>query len=96
MMLTLGLNETVDQLAMANIVHWYGHVLRMEDGLVLRRTIYFEVEGQRIKFEIEEDMEEADRGSNVGMGRTVGSRRENALCLCEWILGINLIGTRLR
>ena len=28
LMLTLGLNETIDQLAMANTVHCYGHVLR--------------------------------------------------------------------
>ena len=29
-----GLKETMDQLAMANSVRWYGHVLR-EDGDVL-------------------------------------------------------------
>ena len=28
LMLVLGMNETTDQLAMANSVHWYGHVLR--------------------------------------------------------------------
>ena len=28
----LGLNETIDQLAMANSVCWYGHVSRREDG----------------------------------------------------------------
>ena len=42
-----GLNETTDQLAMANSVHWYGHVLRREDGHVLRRALEFEVEGRR-------------------------------------------------
>ena len=31
-MLNLSLNETVDQLAMANSVCWYGRVLRREDG----------------------------------------------------------------
>ena len=45
----LGLKETIDQLAMANSVHWYGHVLRREDGHVLRRALDFEVEGQRKK-----------------------------------------------
>ena len=35
LMLMLGLNETIDQLAMANSVHLYGHVLRREDGHVL-------------------------------------------------------------
>ena len=46
-MFMLGLNETVDQLAMANSVRWYGHVLKREDGHVLRRALDFEVEGQR-------------------------------------------------
>ena len=34
-MLMLALNETIDQLTMANSVHWYGHALRREDGHVL-------------------------------------------------------------
>ena len=45
----LGFNETIDQLAMANSVHWYGHVLRREDDHVLRRALDFEVDGQRKK-----------------------------------------------
>ena len=45
----LGLSETIDQLAMANSVGWYGHVLIREDGNVLRRALDFEVEGQRKK-----------------------------------------------
>ena len=43
----LGLNETIDQLAMANSVRWYGHVLRREDCHVLRMALDFEVEDQR-------------------------------------------------
>ena len=45
----LALNETIDQFAIANSAHWYGHVLRREDGHVLRRALDFEVEGQRKK-----------------------------------------------
>ena len=48
-MFILGLMETMDQLAMENSVRWYGHVLRREDGHVLRRAYDFEVEGQRKK-----------------------------------------------
>ena len=33
LMLMLGLSETIDQLTMANSVHWYGHVLRR--GMVM-------------------------------------------------------------
>ena len=47
LMLMLGLNETIGQLAMAISVCWYGHVLSREDGHVLRRSLDFEVEGQR-------------------------------------------------
>ena len=43
----MGLNEAMDQLAMASSVHWCGHVLRREDGHVLRMAVDFEVEGQR-------------------------------------------------
>ena len=39
LMFMLGLNETVDQLATENSVRWYGHVLRIEDGHVLRRAL---------------------------------------------------------
>ena len=47
--LMFGLNETMDQLSMTNSVCWYGHVLRRENGHVLRRTLDIEVEAQRRK-----------------------------------------------
>ena len=33
----LGLIGTIDQLVIANNVHWYGHVMRRDDGHVMRR-----------------------------------------------------------
>ena len=45
----LVLNETIDQLDIANSVLLGGHVLRREDGHVLSRALYFEVKGQRKK-----------------------------------------------
>ena len=50
LMLILGYNETMDQLAIANSVDWHGRVLRREDGHVLRRALDFEVKGQRKKW----------------------------------------------
>ena len=47
LMFMLGLKETIGQLATPNSVHCYGHMLRREDGHILRRAIDFEVEGQR-------------------------------------------------
>ena len=49
LMFMLSLKKTIDQLTMANSVRWYGHVLRREDGHVLRRALDFEVEGQSKK-----------------------------------------------
>ena len=43
----LGLKETVVQMAKANRVRWYGHVLRRDDGHVLRKALEFEVKGKR-------------------------------------------------
>ena len=43
----LGLKETVVQMAKANGVRWYGHVLRRDDGHVLRKVLKFEVKGKR-------------------------------------------------
>ena len=49
LMFMLGLSETRDQLAMANTVRWFGHVLRREDGHVIRKALDVEVDGQRKK-----------------------------------------------
>ena len=49
LMLMLGLSKVIDRFAMANSVHRYGHVLMREDGHVLRRSLDFDVDGQRTK-----------------------------------------------
>ena len=43
----LGLKETIDRLATANGVRWYGHVLRRDDDSVLRIALNLEVSGKR-------------------------------------------------
>ena len=35
------------QMAKVNGVRWYGHVLRKDDGHVLRKALEFEVKGKR-------------------------------------------------
>ena len=47
LMFLLGLSETMDQLAMGNSVHWYGHMLRRKDGHALRRGLDFQVKSQQ-------------------------------------------------
>ena len=53
MMFMLGLNEVMDQLAVASSVCWYGHVLRRDNFHVLKRALNFKVEGQRKKGRVE-------------------------------------------
>ena len=43
----LGWKETVVQMAKANGVRWYGHVLRRDDGHVLRKALEFEMKGKK-------------------------------------------------
>ena len=43
----LGLKGTVVQMTKANGVRWYGHVLRRDDGHVLRKVLEYEVRGKR-------------------------------------------------
>ena len=61
-MFMLGLSESIDQLAMANSVHWY--VLRREDGHILRKALDFEVEGKRKKWRLK-----------TGHGKSVWGRK---------------------
>ena len=43
----LGLTNTLDGLARASGVQWYGHVLRRDNGDVLRKALDFEVAERR-------------------------------------------------
>ena len=43
----LGLQETIDRLATANGVRWYGHVLRRDDDSVLRVALDLEMRRKR-------------------------------------------------
>ena len=47
LMSLLGLNDTLDGLARASGVRWYGHVLRRDNGDVLRRALDFEAARRR-------------------------------------------------
>ena len=76
LMLMLGLGETMDQLAIANSVHWYGLVLRKEDSHVLRTILNFEFEGQRKKGRLMRTWKKQVEEESV----QIGLRREDALC----------------
>ena len=66
-MYILALHEALDSSAMAHSMHWYRHVFRSEVGDVLRKTLEFEVEGEKRK--VEKDMEETSCGGMyLGLG----------------------------
>ena len=92
LMFMLGLNESMDQLAIANSVRWCGHVLRREDGHVLRRALDFEVEDQRKKGRPKRTWKKQVDGESM----KVGMRRKDALCRSKWCLGIDKIAAGLR
>ena len=76
LMFMLGLNETIDQLAMANSARWHGNVLRREDVHVLRMAFDFEAEGQRKKGMVKRTWTNQVEEESV----QVGLRREDAHC----------------
>ena len=90
--LMLALNYTMDQLAMANCVCWYGHVLRREDGHILRRTLDFEVEGQGKKGRLRRPWKEQaeEEGGKIGLSR------EDAPFQSKWSVGVYQIAAGLR
>ena len=43
----VGIEGNSGSMAKANGVRWYGHVLKRDDGHVLRKALEFEVKGKR-------------------------------------------------
>ena len=81
----LGLRNTSDGLARATGVRWYEHVLRRDNGDILRRTLDFEVAERR------------GRGQpNMTWKRQVekhinqiGLKRKDAIDRVKWRNGVN-------
>ena len=63
----LDLKETVVQMAKANGVRWYGHVLRRDDGHVSRKALEFE--GQEETRTTKEDLEDASGEGEQEFGK---------------------------
>ena len=91
LMFMLGLKETIDQLAMANSIHWY-IMSRGEDDHVLRRALDFEAEGEREKGRPKRTWKKQVEEESV----KVGLRRKDALCRSNSSIGVNKIAAGLR
>ena len=90
-MSVLGLSEACNQLVKANSVRWYSHVLRREEGHVLRMALDLEVEGQRKKGRQKRTWIKQVREENV----KVGLRREDVLWRWKLSVGVNQIAVGL-
>ena len=76
---------------MANSVHWYVHLLRKEDGHIMR-ALDFENKGQRSKGRLKKTWKKQVEEENM----KVSLRREDAFCRSKWSVGVNKITAGLR
>ena len=87
----VGLKETVVQMAKANGVRWYGHVLRRDDGHVLRKALSeFEVKGKRKRGQPRKTWK-----MQVEESRSVGLKKKDALNQARWRVGVEEIAARV-
>ena len=85
------MKETAVQMAKANGVRWYGHVLKRDDGHVLRQVLEFEVRGKRKggrpkktwKTQVEKE------------SKSVGLEKNDALNRARWRVGVTEIAAEV-
>ena len=77
---------------LADSIHWYCHVLRREDGDVLRGALDFEAEGQRKKERLKRTWKKHVEEESM----KVSLRREDAIYRSKWCIVVNQIATGLR
>ena len=80
----LVLKNTLDGLARANGVRWYGHVLRRDNIDVLRRMLDFEVAGRKVRGRPNMTWKrQVEKHTNE-----IGLKRENAIDRVKWRNGV--------
>ena len=78
----LGIKESLDRMAKASSIRWYGHVLRKEDENVIVKALKFEVSGSRgrgrpkqtWKKQLENEMKKNGQGKEDACDRTKMAR----------------------
>ena len=80
----LGLKDTLDGPARASGVQWYGHVLKRDNGNVLRRALDFEVAGRRGRGSLNMmwKRQEEEHTNQIGL------KREDAIDRVKWCDGV--------
>ena len=87
----LGLKETVVQMENANGVRWYGHVLRRNNGPVLRKALEFEVKGKWKRGRRKETWKmQVEKES-----KSVGLEKEDGMNRARWRAGAGEIAVRV-
>ena len=78
-------------MAIANGVRWYGHVLRSDDGHVLRKAMEIEVKGKRKRGRLRKTWKmQVEKES-----RNVGLKKEDVLNQARWRVGVGEIAARV-
>ena len=74
----------------ANGVRWYGHVLRRDDGHVLRKALKFEVKGKRKRGRPKKTWKTQVQKESKSVGL-----EEDALNRARWRVGVGEIAVRV-
>ena len=83
----LGLKETAVQMAKANGVRWFRHVLRRHDGHILRKALEFEVRGKRKRGQPKKTWKtQVEKES-----KSVGLEKKDAMNRERWRMGVREI-----
>ena len=88
----LGLKETLDKMAQANGVRWYGHGVKRDEESMLKKAMILQVSGQRkrgrpkqsYKRQVEESL------------KKIGLRVEEATDRARWRKGVRAIAEGMR
>ena len=83
----LGLKETLDSMAKANGVRWYGQVMRREDDNILKKAMVMEVNGKRKRGRPELTWRRQVKESM----KKVGLKNEEAGDRTRWMEGVRAI-----
>ena len=87
----LGLKETVVQMEKANGVRWYGHLLRRDDGHVLRKALEFEVKGKRNRGR----PKKTSKTQVEKESKSVGLEKKDAMNRAKWRVGVRKIADKV-
>ena len=75
----------------SNGVRWYGHVLRRDDGHVLRKALRFEVKGKRKRGRSKKTWKtQVEKESN-----SIGLEKKDAMNRARWRVGVRKIADKV-